>query len=254
MDQNPGSGSRLPSMATIALPDARANAPSLDIPTSSIGVGVTDQWQTAADYYVSDPNKRFYYYNGKRPASGSYATEDDGVALRVNAWIQFKKRIDRWFFWESTYYTNFQCYGYGEIGDTNVWVQAQTYGCYDSDDPVRGRTGWNYFNGDGVLFYPGSDARFPEQSYGMAGPAASLRLKHWRRGIQDMDYLVMAQTVDSAAAGAIVERMIPKALWDNGIDSIDDPTYVYCDISWSNNPDDWEAARRQLADIIERSQ
>lgn len=254
MDQNPGPGSRLPSMATIELPRAQTQVPSLDIPAANLNVGPTEEWQSAADHYVSDPARRFYYYNGARPASGSYATEDDGVALRVNGWIQFEKKIDRWFYWESTYYTNYQCYGYGEVGDTNVFDRAQTYGCYDSDDPFRGQTGWNYFNGDGVLFYPGTDLRFPEESYGMAGPIASLRLKHWRRGIQDMDYLVLAEAVDPAATRAIVNRMIPKSLWDNGVDSIDDPTWAYCDISWSIAPDDWEAARAELADLIEGGQ
>jgi len=50
---------------------------------------------------------------------------------------------------------------------------------------------------------------------------------------------------------AIVERMLPKALWEYDVDHVDDPTYVHADISWSTNPDDREAARRQLADIIE---
>jgi hypothetical protein len=30
-----------------------------------------------------------------------------------------------------------------------------------------------------------------------------------------------------------------------------DPTWVRTDISWSTDPDDWEAARAELADIIE---
>ena len=254
MDQNPGPGGRLDSMATIGLPQAQIQVPSLDIPTTSLGVGIRDLWQAAADHYTADPDKLFYFYNGTRPASGSFAIEDDGVALRANGWIQFKKKIDRWFYWESTYYTNYQCYGYGEAGDTNVLAQAMTYGCDDGFDESTGRTGWNYFNGDGVLFYPGTDTRFPQDSQGRAGPMASLRLKHWRRGIQDMDYLVLAQAVDPVATGAIVERMVPKVLWDHGVDSQEDPTYVYCDLGWSINPDDWEAARKQLADIIEPGQ
>jgi hypothetical protein len=31
----------------------------------------------------------------------------------------------------------------------------------------------------------------------------------------------------------------------------EDPTWVLTDISWSIDPDDWEAARAELADIIE---
>ena len=34
--------------------------------------------------------------------------------------------------------------------------------------------------------YPGTDKIFKKQSYGIRGPIASLRLKFWRRGIQDV--------------------------------------------------------------------
>ena len=41
--------------------------------------------------------------------------EDDGVALRALAWAQYKKHINRWFFWETTYYNNNQ----GNTGQTD---------------------------------------------------------------------------------------------------------------------------------------
>ena len=109
MDSNPGPGSRMKSMATISSPGAWENeTPSLDIPTCGLDVGITNLWENATQRLVQNSSKRFYYYNGARPASGSFCTEDDGVALRVNGWIQHKKRIDRWFYWESTYYDNYQ--------------------------------------------------------------------------------------------------------------------------------------------------
>ena len=187
-------------------------------------------------------------YNGKRPATGSFAIEDDGVALRELAWAQYKKNIDRWFYWESTYYNNFQ----GSMGETNVFKTAQTFGTKNlKPDPILGETGWNYSNGDGVLFYPGTDKIFTSESYEVEGPIASLRLKHWRRGIQDVDYLTLAKAINPKATQEIVNRMVPKALWEYGVSDSDDPTYVRCDISWSINPDDWEKVRHELADIIE---
>ena len=252
VNNNPGPGQRLMSMATIALPDAVAYSPSLDIPTSALGVGITSEWEVALAVLWSDPGKRFYMYNGNRPASGSFATEDDGVALRELAWGHYKKEVDRWFVWESTYYLNFQCYGYNDSrSHTNVFQQAQTFGCYGGDDPVLGEAGWNYTNGDGVLFYPGTDTRYPADSYDVQGPFASLRLKLWRRGIQDVDYLTMAAAVDAARTSQIVERMIPTVLWEYGVNVPSDPTWVLTDISWSTDPDDWETARAELADIIE---
>ena len=247
LDGNPGPGQRLMSMATIPVPDAVANTPSLDIAASGYSMGLTDAWQDAADIYKADPDERFYLYNGNRPASGSFAIEDEGVALRELAWGQFKMGVDRWFYWESTYYDNLQ----GNTGQTNVFQQAHTFGNLDRFDSVLGDTGWNYVNGDGVLFYPGTDARFPADSYGVQGPFASLRLKHWRRGIQDVDYLTLAAAVDPARTAQIVDGMISTILWECGVDDRSDPTWLRADISWSTDPDAWEAARAELADIIE---
>jgi hypothetical protein len=133
----------------------------------------------------------------------------------------------------------------------NVWQNANTYGKDESFDPIVGRTGYNHSNGDGVLFYPGTDKLFASDSLGVGGPIASLRLKYWRRGIQDADYIALARRVDAAATNAIVNRMVPKVLWEVGVQEAADPTWLRADISWSVNPDDWETARRQLADIIE---
>jgi hypothetical protein len=102
------------------------------------------------------------------------------------------------------------------------------------------------------LFYPGTDTRYPADSYGVAGPLASLRLKHWRRGIQDVDYLALAGTINPTRTAHIVNTTIPKVLWEYGVGDPNDPTWVRTDISWSINPDAWEAARAELADIIER--
>ena len=102
------------------------------------------------------------------------------------------------------------------------------------------------------MFYPGTDKVYPEESYGVAGPIASLRLKHWRRGLQDYEYLHAASAIDPARVKKIVSRVIPKVLWEVGVSDITDPTWNRADISWSTDPDDWEAARKELAEIIAR--
>ncbi len=244
--KNPGIGRQLPTMATVPAPKAWQHAPTLVIPTSTMTVGKTQDWDNAVRHYQQSPDHRYFMYNGYRPASGSLTTEDDGIALRELAWGQFKMKVERWFIWESTYYNNFQ----GGQGETNVFEQAQTFGGKSDRDPVMGETGWNYNNGDGVMFYPGTDKIFPKASYDLPGPIASLRLKHWRRGLQDCDYLTLAAAIDPQRVDEIVRRMVPKILWEYGIDNEDDPTWVRTDISWSTNPDDWEAARRELAEII----
>ena len=249
LKSDPGQGSNLLSFATLPLPEAAANVPGLDVPASWFTVGDSNAWEAAAQSQRTNPPKRFFLYNGKRPANGSFATEDDGVALRELAWAQFKKKIDRWFFWESTYYNNFQ----GGMGETRVFRSAFTFGAFAETNDVLGATGWNYSNGDGVLFYPGTDRVFPEDSRGVAGPFASLRLKHWRRGIQDADYLALAATFDPERVAQIVAELVPRALWECGISDPGDPTWVRADISWSADPDRWEAARKELGDLAENA-
>ena len=244
----PGSGSNLRSLATMDMTSAVNNCASLDISPSWFTTGDTTTWQSAVASFENDTNKRVYFYNGVRPATGSFATEDDGVALRQLVWAQYKKGIDRWFKWESTYYNNYQ----GDMGETNVFTTARTFGTYSTVDSELGETGWNHSNGDGVLFYPGTDTVYSSESYGISGPIASLRLKHWRRGIQDVDYIVLAAQLDATSTQQIVNNIVPTVLWEYGVDDPSDPTYVSTDISWSIDPDVWETARDQLADIIEQ--
>jgi hypothetical protein len=244
---NTGPGGKLRTFATLDLLKAEKLVRSLDIVGSWFRTGITDQWQSVVGRLQEDERKRFYLYNGHRPASGSFAVEDDGVSLRQLTWGQYKKKIHRWFYWNATYYDDYQ----GGRGPTDVFANAQTFGGKATRDPSLGMTGWNYSNGDGLLFYPGTDAIFPSRSYNLEGPIASLRLKYWRRGIQDIDYVALAEKVDPHRTHAIVERMVPKVLWEYGVTDPSDPSWVRTPISWSTNPDDWEAARKELADIIE---
>jgi hypothetical protein len=246
MRNNTGVGGNLKSFATVDLPAATTNIPSLNISASWIAVADTATWQAADRQAESDNRKAVFFYNGQRPASGSFAIEDEGVALRELAWGQYKKNIGRWFFWNATYYDDYQ----GGRGNTNVFQTAQTFGGVTHRDANLGMTGWNASNGDGLLFYPGTDKIFPAESLGISGPIASLRLKFWRRGIQDVDYLTMAAQINPTAVAAIVKKMVPKVMWEVGVSDPSDPTWVMGPINWNTDPDAWEAVRRQLADII----
>jgi hypothetical protein len=52
----------------------------------------------------------------------------------------------------------------------------------------------------------------------------------------------------------IVETLIPSVLWEVGVEDPDEPNWVLTDISWSTDPAVWEAARAELADMIEAGQ
>jgi hypothetical protein len=236
--------SGLKTFATIPVDHANSSVPSLSIAASWFSVAPTS-WETTVSSWLSGGHN-FYVYNGKRPASPSFATEDDGVALRILPWVQYKKKVDRWFFWESTYYNDYQ----GGRGQTNVFQTAATFSGTLSTDSVKGETGWNHSNGDGLLLYPGTDKKFPTESFDVSGPLASYRLKMWRRGIQDVDYISLAYAKDPTATMNIVNQMVPKVLWENGVTQASDPTWWRGAPSWSISPDDWENAKSQLIAII----
>ncbi|MEM8711687.1 MAG: hypothetical protein AAGG01_12095, partial [Planctomycetota bacterium] len=253
MASNAGPGGAMQSFLTVEMPAAQSLLSGLDICASWARVGDPAAFDPAFEHFKTDGRQAFVY-NGIRPIVGSFATEDEGVALRVLAWTQFKKDIDRYFFWESTYWYSFQ--GCAEQGPwrcrTDLFNDAKTFGgSREVSHPEHGQTSWNYSNGDGVLLFPGTDVLFPEDSYGLDGPLASLRLKHWRRGLQDFEYLKQAEAIDPAAVDAIVQQIVPRVLWEVGVDDPNDPTYVRTDISWSTDPDVWEWAREQLVAIIE---
>jgi hypothetical protein len=246
---NPGPGGQLRGFATTSTLNAVTKLPGLDITGSWYSVADPKAWTPAVNAFLAGgPRRAQYQYNGKRPSSGSFAIEDDGTAPRMIPWAQWKMGVARWYYWNATYYYDFQIKGIRQ----NVWTTANTYGSNDGFDPIRGQTGYNYANGDGVLFYPGTDTQYPEVSLGVNGPIASLRLKYWRRGIQDADYLALANAVDPVATKAVVQRMVPRALWETGVQVEWDPSWLLGGVSWPVDPDAWETARAELAAIIEK--
>jgi hypothetical protein len=242
---NTGAGRALRIFTTAYLDKGVERVPRFDMFGQWLAVGVTDRMQRAVDAHRAGGGK-VYQYNGKRPGSGSFAIEDEGTSPRMIPWAQFKLGIDRHFYYLLNYYFDYQTSGQ----QTNLFRSARTYGVDARFDPVIGRTGFNYSNGDGVLAYPGTDRIFPDESYGRSGAFASLRMKHWRRGVQDADYLALAKAKDPQRVDALVRKMVPRAYWEVGVEELADPTWKLGDVSWPTDPEVWEAARRELADII----
>jgi hypothetical protein len=173
--------------------------------------------------------KKLWIYNGVRPFSGSFMIDDVAVAPRVNAWIQHKYGIERWFYWESTYYKDVQ----GGRGHINVWREAWNFSNWDGDKQ----------NGDGLLLYPGRDLFFPAEDKGFAGPLPSIRLKNWRRGLEDVEYLILARKHGHGArVDTLLQRMVPRALADRM-----SPGKA---VAWPEDGQSWLRARRELAALL----
>ncbi len=144
--------------------------------------------------------KRVWIYNGKQPHAGAFMTDVEAVAPRVNGWIAGRYKIPRWFYWESTF-----------------WCDCNPGGWGLYDPFARAETFHNNYNewcaGDGVLLYPGKQVNTGSgHSIGMNGVIASIRLKNWRRGIEDAGYLQLARAVNASAADAIADELLGKTL------------------------------------------
>jgi hypothetical protein len=213
-------GAPLPSFTTAPY------QPGLDV---QVYCADSEHFRVADARAAAAHGRRQWIYNGKRPFAGSFVIDDVAVSPRVNPWIQYRFAIERWFYWESTYYKDTQ----GGRGNIDVFVQPDNFATRHGD----------LGNGEGLLFYPGRDRIFPRSDHGLDFPFPSIRLKNWRRGLQDVDYLAMAR---SRGMGAFVDElltaMIPLALADELSERDAVP--------WSESGEDWLRARRLVMQAL----
>jgi hypothetical protein len=193
---------------------------------------------TAPDYVperarlAKEAGKWVWAYNGQRPSAGPLMLDVPAVDLRANAWIAARYGIERWFYWESTYWYDDNRGGIGGWDGFDPFVVAETFHNADGD----------WANGDGVLVYPGSQSGARGMTdFGARALFPSVRLKNLRRGVEDRAYIDLARAIDREEADRVVRRMIPSALVHAGKRA-----------SWPERGVEWLAARRDLAAILER--
>jgi hypothetical protein len=144
--------------------------------------------------------KKVWIYNGQRPESDAFFTDTPAIALRANGWIAAMAGIDRWFYWETTFWYDDNRGGHGAY---DPFTTAETFHNSSGD----------YCEGDGVLVYPGKQVDgFTDHSVGLDGVIASIRLKNMRRGVQDAGYYQLAHAADAAKAEAIAAALLPSVL------------------------------------------
>lgn len=172
-----------------------------------------------------ETGKQWAFYNGYRPISGCQVIDADAVEFRVIPWIMWKYDVDQYFYWMTTYWTQWV----NNNKDTNVYVEAQTM---------------EYLRmGAGTFFYPGRDMQYPSQDRGLDGPVSSIRMKNWRRGAQDYEYLYLAASLGlTDEVNQLVDELVPAALWEADLNG---------NISWPDTGYGFETIRRELADMIE---
>ena len=169
-------------------------------------------------------------YNGTRPSWGQpEAIDGFETDNRVNPWIAWKYGVDEFFLWECGFYAE-----QPGVYEPNVWI--------DTGRQMRS-------HGAGHYVYPGEDKVYPGDSRGVHGPIVSIRMKNFRRGQQDYEYLWLAQRA-GVSVGEIVNGVVPAAFDDyNGLTFVSQNQQPI----WAQKGYVFERARRALAQALEQS-
>jgi hypothetical protein len=183
---------------------------------------------------------RFCSYNGTRPMWGNPELIDlPATDSRVNPWICWKYGVDLLFYWSSSFYAE---YNPPHPMGVNVWANNYVPG----GNPL----GVDKSFGAGMLFYPGVEAQYTEDSRGVDGPITCIRMKNMRRGAQDYEYLWLADQ-EGVPVSSIVDQIVPRALDDWG-------TTEYTSARGFNQPPTYPSrghiydnARYALAQVLE---
>ena len=174
--------------------------------------------------------KDVWVYNGVRPFDGTFLTDSEAVSLRANGWLEAMFGAGRWFYWETTLWYD----GTKGQGAFDPFATPETFHNKDGD----------FCMGDGVLVYPGVQKDVgTEHSLGWPFVIASIRLKNWRRGIEDAGYYLLARGADAKAADAIASALLPRVF--TGARAGEPP-------SWSDVGARWYEARKALLALIPR--
>lgn len=202
---NPGPGRDLPTFVT------HQYVPQLD--------GAIDIWDTGPPGFQLETvarerakGKKYWFYNGTRPQSGTMLIDAPATDGRELAWAAFKHDVEVYFFWHAVHWRH-NSQKQGERNQ-NVWANPITFD--DRGQPHKPLADQGYINGDGVLMYPGEEKLHPEEDRGIPGPVSTIQLANLRRGLQDHLYLTIARTrgLDGAvreALGAIVPKVFSDA-------------------------------------------
>jgi hypothetical protein len=131
-----------------------------------------------------------WFYHHGHPAVGVHAINANGVELRTWGTIDWRYKLSGSFWWAM------------DLSDAKEPLTVPVYSRRDSRF------------GNGVLFYSG--ARLPDIGIpAIDGPVGSLRMKAYRRGLQDYEYCwLLAQKGKGAVADALIQKLIPEALAD----------------------------------------
>jgi hypothetical protein len=209
--ESPGEGLRHVRVAWTCTQDPTAQP--VDVPV----LGAS--WDPERVRAARDQGKTVWVYGGELPRTGSFAIGADAVSPRVNGWLQAMFGIPRWLVLDLAHWSDEA--GDATIGEFNLGADGR--------------------DGADMLVYPGTQLD-PYVAGPTGAPAVlpSIRLKNWRRGIEDAGYLQMARERDPVRADAVARWLLPTAFGE--VHGTQEP-------SWSARGKTFFEARRALLAI-----
>lgn len=219
INEAPYSGNLLPFMVTEQVRPERPEFGSL--------VGYVDIWCSGSGFPEDmearrKAGDRIWTYNGG-PDGASVIIDTYGLACRSWAWTAWRYNIECWFLWDCTYWVDKHNLRGQEMRQTDLWNDPLTF-----DQRRNPRIKWpDWGNGDGTFLYPG-------YKKGMDGPISSFRMKAFRRGMQDYEYLYLLKELGG------------KKTADKIANSLNFKT--------NKDPQKWYEARMKLAEEILKNQ
>lgn len=167
--------------------------------------------------------ERIWFYHDGHPSVGAHSINASGIEMRSWGVISERYNFDGQFMWA------------GNLGQDEAPYRLPTYSLKDD----------RY--GNGVIVYPGG--QLDKIGYpAVAGPIPSMRMKAWRRGLQDAELARLARAAGHGVdVDEILQRLVPVALADALRDG-------HKDAQWSDDPVDWIDMRQGLLRLAARTE
>jgi hypothetical protein len=230
---NPGPGGKLPALITHEYTDRLKDA--IDIWCAPPGGFQPDMVQS-----LHARGKQQWFYNGGRPATGAVIVDAPSADCRMMAWAAFKHNADGYFYWHADHWQH-NSQKQGERNQ-NVWANPVTFD--NRGQPNKPKIDQGFINGDGVLFFPGTEKLHPEEDRGIPGPISSIQLANFRRGQQDHIYLTMAKNLGlSEVVKRCVLATVPAVFTQAPKDAV----------GFAQDGNTYEKARYELARAIAKA-
>lgn len=166
---------------------------------------------------VANQETAWFYHSG-HPAVGAHTINAPGTDMRSWGVIAARYGLSGTFMWAAN------------LGNDARPFRVPTY--RPDDDRI----------GNGTLVYPGAQlGRVGLEA--RPGPIPSMRLKSWRRGLQDGELYRLARRVDEQRADALIQALVPVALADAVATGSSEP-------SWPAEASAWIDFRDALLDLL----